>query len=904
MINRNGTIVTFYSYKGGTGRSLALANVAWILASSGKRVLVIDWDLEAPGLHWYFHPFLVDAGLSSTPGLVDFIWELASAPLTQSPSDWMEKVADVSDRTIGIDWDFPNGGELDLLPAGRQTPTYAERVNAFDWKNFYGRLGGSQLIEALRAHLKREYDYILIDSRTGVSDTSGICTIQLPDKLVACFTLNNQSMQGALAVLRSVREQSAARPVQIFPLATRIELAEKDKLEDARSLCRQLFADFVPNTTSASPTSRSYWDDMEVLYIPYFAYQEVLAVFADRTGTLSSQTTLLAAMERLARRVVGNDKLAMPEVRESERRDVLARYFGNDAGVESIEEYFKQNPQMLALDGRVRKSFAEWEQSRYKANHLLARSELAQLELAERVRDLYRQQPPLNAYIGLSQECAKAQSGPYAGILLLALIACPLAWAAAKTERLFGARTELFATGILLALLGALLGILASAAERNGIRRRVLWVTLLSTPRKAFPISLPPDESVPHASTLPNPSPDRSAGWLPWFALVAVLLLAQVGAFFAMRTTREVNAAALKDAKDGVEEASKARKVLEGELAAQRTAIDGEKVRVASDNQRSAEAWQSIVAGFVLEKALIRKLAPDVDWAAVQQNVVALPPGKRLTAVLTALKLARTTIRYQDGGLTPESGMDPARFLDYVLQRSGFSATPISIETRASEALMKRFNTQTEQPKPGDLVFYDTAVCGGKGNTGCLYLAPGKGGHGVCVGLMHRDDVLQVKDTAVFDSRSCKFIGYFSVPYEDLGSTTSIVKREMPLRAPTEQAVFDLLQAYYRDLNAGSFDATRYFEKDVERYITMTNTSTVAINHYIRDVFPKQFKEPHFELEEASLLQESPGQYVYVEHSRYTRAGKTEPLDRRVKVRVRTAPGGKLVFFHQYEIVR
>ena len=34
-----GKIVTFYSYKGGTGRTMALANVAWILASTGLKVL-------------------------------------------------------------------------------------------------------------------------------------------------------------------------------------------------------------------------------------------------------------------------------------------------------------------------------------------------------------------------------------------------------------------------------------------------------------------------------------------------------------------------------------------------------------------------------------------------------------------------------------------------------------------------------------------------------------------------------------------------------------------------------------------------------------------------------------------------------------------------------------------------
>ena len=45
--NRNGQVVTFYSYKGGTGRTMALANVAWILAANGKKVLTIDWDLES-----------------------------------------------------------------------------------------------------------------------------------------------------------------------------------------------------------------------------------------------------------------------------------------------------------------------------------------------------------------------------------------------------------------------------------------------------------------------------------------------------------------------------------------------------------------------------------------------------------------------------------------------------------------------------------------------------------------------------------------------------------------------------------------------------------------------------------------------------------------------------------------
>src|SRR5262245_4309869 len=82
-----GTIVTFYSYKGGTGRSMALANFAWILAAAGRRVVVIDWDLEAPGLHRYFRPFLSDPDLVETDGLIDACWSLASTAMKRLAPD-------------------------------------------------------------------------------------------------------------------------------------------------------------------------------------------------------------------------------------------------------------------------------------------------------------------------------------------------------------------------------------------------------------------------------------------------------------------------------------------------------------------------------------------------------------------------------------------------------------------------------------------------------------------------------------------------------------------------------------------------------------------------------------------------------------------------------------------------
>ena len=55
--------------------------MAWILASNWRRVLVIDWDLEAPGLHRYFAPFLFDESLAETDGLIEFVLEYAAKAL-------------------------------------------------------------------------------------------------------------------------------------------------------------------------------------------------------------------------------------------------------------------------------------------------------------------------------------------------------------------------------------------------------------------------------------------------------------------------------------------------------------------------------------------------------------------------------------------------------------------------------------------------------------------------------------------------------------------------------------------------------------------------------------------------------------------------------------------------------
>jgi hypothetical protein len=283
---------------------MALANVAFLLASAGKRVLAVDWDLEAPGLHRYFEPFLVDKSLEHSTGVIDFVRDFATAALARGPTeeveaDWYEVYSDLVAYAVPLAYEFEGDGALHFVPAGRQDASYGVRVNAFDWESFYTRLGGGIVLEAVKVNLRRVYDFVLIDSRTGVSDTSGICTIQMPDELVVCFTLNRQSIYGASAASRQAfmsRQRLDGSPVlKIWPVPMRVEYAEKDRMELALAHARVRFSGMMPHL---DPNKEDlYWGEIPVAYEPYYAYEEVLSSFRDRPRQRGS---LLARMETIA----------------------------------------------------------------------------------------------------------------------------------------------------------------------------------------------------------------------------------------------------------------------------------------------------------------------------------------------------------------------------------------------------------------------------------------------------------------------------------------------------------------------------------------------------------------------------------------------------------------------------
>jgi tetratricopeptide (TPR) repeat protein len=149
-----------------------------------------------------------------------------------------------------------------------------------------------------------------------------VCTVQLPDVVVNCFTLSTQSIKGAAAVARSIRAQRGERrPIRILPVPMRVEDAEQAKLESGRDYARHEFASFL-GEMSTEETNR-YWGDVEIPYKPFFAYEEILASFADRPMV---ENSLLASFERLTGVLTEGVVAELRAIEERDRRRWLQEF--------------------------------------------------------------------------------------------------------------------------------------------------------------------------------------------------------------------------------------------------------------------------------------------------------------------------------------------------------------------------------------------------------------------------------------------------------------------------------------------------------------------------------------------------------------------------------------------------
>jgi MinD-like ATPase involved in chromosome partitioning or flagellar assembly len=217
--------ITFYSYKGGVGRTLALANIAMYLRRFGLNVCLLDFDLEAPGLHYKFTKYLKTDDIKS--GLLDYIHEFTQK--RDMPEDFVPFSIEIALKTERY-------GSIHLIPAGNVlSREYWKKLASLDWHSMFYREDseGVPFFLELKERIEIEFksDFLLIDSRTGVTEMGGVCTALLPDKIVFFIANNQENIDGACQIIKGIKKVKrlpGQKPIEVILVITRIPF-DKDE---------------------------------------------------------------------------------------------------------------------------------------------------------------------------------------------------------------------------------------------------------------------------------------------------------------------------------------------------------------------------------------------------------------------------------------------------------------------------------------------------------------------------------------------------------------------------------------------------------------------------------------------------------------------------------------------------
>jgi hypothetical protein len=285
---------------------MALANVGVLLAltDTGKkarpRVLLVDWDLEAPGLDTYFE--LLEAkdktsNYGATPGVVD----LLESQSKRGSLSWRDCLNTVS---------FADG-DLDFISSGKKEGSresvvdYGSRVQHLNWAMLFEEHDIGNYWNQVRQEWIEEYDYVLVDSRTGYTDTGDICTVLLADVLVLCFVTNYQNVRGIDQALKRARQAREALPVDRSRLIA-VPVGMRDETYNEQAQGRKwrgiyvkelgyLFKEWLPNNV----TPEEAFNQLFVPYVPLVSFGERIPVL-EHIRERVDPTSIGSAYVRLA----------------------------------------------------------------------------------------------------------------------------------------------------------------------------------------------------------------------------------------------------------------------------------------------------------------------------------------------------------------------------------------------------------------------------------------------------------------------------------------------------------------------------------------------------------------------------------------------------------------------------
>ncbi len=291
MAKNNGTTwVTFYSYKGGVGRTLSMVNAAKILADSDRRVVLVDFDLEAPGLDSY--DFLgVPPGHQ---GLVEYFskhLETGEAPEIRHYA-FQPGTHGSAPRKKPL----PTRHPITVIPAGRKDDAYNSALGNLDFQRLYQESIGQDMVDEFKIAVEEEFspDYVLVDSRTGLTDVGGVCTFVLPDIVVLIYALNRQNVDGIGRVQNAIRKHALQKrdPIELlrvvspFPAIARQDRDLEKRLEEVRKVLGTENVQ-VPYRAEFSYQEEPLWHFMHRPTVsPIAQAPEASASFYQQTGNM------------------------------------------------------------------------------------------------------------------------------------------------------------------------------------------------------------------------------------------------------------------------------------------------------------------------------------------------------------------------------------------------------------------------------------------------------------------------------------------------------------------------------------------------------------------------------------------------------------------------------------------
>jgi MinD-like ATPase involved in chromosome partitioning or flagellar assembly/tetratricopeptide (TPR) repeat protein len=320
--------VSFYSYKGGTGRTLLLANLAVYAARLGRTVVMVDLDLEAPGLAYKFQP---------SPTGKRGVLEWLSAPRRPDVAEMAE--------TLEVVNPFNDGGALWLIGAGPPPSMDFLRdvrrlqSTAFADDSSRAVAGMLDLRTAIAEHFAP--DFLFLDARTGISNTNAITTRVLAEDVVALTLDTREQLEGTRAVLQSLaplnKPRGATEPLGLHVVVSRVTDPPRGVDETERS---QRDADIVTEvrrflTVPAEPLTATLTlnDDPLLLHNDAAVASREHILLAQR-HPLTRSRPLHFDYLRVAERLFGADNL-VPAVAEAFRdidetqRTERAVFFGD-----------------------------------------------------------------------------------------------------------------------------------------------------------------------------------------------------------------------------------------------------------------------------------------------------------------------------------------------------------------------------------------------------------------------------------------------------------------------------------------------------------------------------------------------------------------------------------------------